>query len=114
NFTFTIHNPRFTMQLDALHQKATSGIISGILLTKEVTTEIQMLAGSFDPTLCSGPIIQSIVVHVEQASDILHHGTQDPTPTCDAISIGLGFEAAVDQVGGTVSPPPPPPNPCGG
>jgi hypothetical protein len=110
----TIHEPRFSMQLDGAHQKVTSGIISGILVTSELEAEIQMVAGMFDPALCSGPTIQSILAQVAQASDILHDGTQDPTQTCDAISIGLGFEAAVDQIGGAVSPPPPPPNPCGG
>jgi hypothetical protein len=110
----TIQKPRFSMQLDAAHHKATGGIISGLILTSDLTKELQRLAGTFDPSLCTGPTIQSILAQVEQASDILHDGTQDPSQTCDAISIGLGFEAAVDQVGATVAPPPPPPDPCGG
>jgi hypothetical protein len=34
-----------------------------------------------------------------QASDILSDGTQDPTQTGDGISIGLGFNATVVQLG---------------
>ena len=34
-----------------------------------------------------------------QASDIMQDGTQDPTKTCDGISIGIGFEARVVQLG---------------
>jgi len=38
-------------------------------------------------------------------------GTQDPTQTCDGISIGLGFDGALVQVGAAVAPTSPP-NPC--
>jgi hypothetical protein len=41
--------------------------------------------------------------HIQQASDILTDGTQDPTKTCDGISIGLGFEM-VDAARGGVGP----------
>jgi hypothetical protein len=36
---------------------------------------------------------------VAQAPDILADATQDPTKTCDAISIGIGFEAVAVQLG---------------
>ena len=48
---------------------------------------------------------------IEQASDILTDGTQDPTQTCDGISIGLGFDALPDQLG-TTAPPLPQAVPC--
>jgi hypothetical protein len=54
------------------------------------------------------------MVQIAQASDILQDGTQDPTLPCDGISIGLGFDAVLDQLGPMVAPKPPPPNPCGG
>ena len=50
---------------------------------------------------------------IAQASDILTDGTQDPTKPCDGISIGLGFDGALVQLGTPVAPPPPPTNPCG-
>lgn len=43
-----------------------------------------------------------------QASDILVDGTQDSSRACDAISIGLGFEASEVQLGPIVTVPPPP------
>jgi hypothetical protein len=45
---------------------------------------------------------------IGQASDILQDGTQDPTKTCDGITIGLGFEADAVLLGPAVPPPPPP------
>jgi hypothetical protein len=110
--TLKILLPRLSMKLDPTHTKATSGIISGVLLTSDLEAEIQTIAGSFDPNLCSGPTIQSILQGIAQASDILHDGTQDPTKPCDAISIGLGFEAVREQLGPVVQPSPPPPDVC--
>jgi hypothetical protein len=110
--TLKILLPRLAMTLDPTHTKATSGIISGVLLTSDFEAEVQAIAGAFDPSLCSGPTIQSILQQIAQASDILHDGTQDPTKPCDAISIGLGFDAVREQLGPTVPAPAPLPDPC--
>jgi hypothetical protein len=39
-------------------------------------------------------------------------GTQDPTATCDGISIGIGFDASVVQLGAIADPAPPATDPC--
>jgi hypothetical protein len=106
-----IHNPIITMQLDASHQHATFGTIAGVIPTASLVGTIKQVAGAFDPSLCSGPTIDSITSQITQASDILVDGTQDPTQACDGISIGLGFEAQRVTFGG-VQTPVPPPNPC--
>jgi hypothetical protein len=100
-----------TMNLDATHQTVKGGIISGIAPTADFENQIVMIAGSIDPTLCSGPTIQTILQQIGAASDILQDGTQDPTKSCDGISVGLGFDAVVDQLGPTVAPVTMP-NPC--
>ena len=41
----------------------------------------------------------------------MQDGTQDPTKTCDGISIGLGFDAELVQLG-PIAPPAATPNPC--
>jgi hypothetical protein len=102
------------MKLDPTHTKVTGGIIAGVLTTSDFEAQLTQVAGMFDPSLCTGPTIDSILAQIAQASDILHDGTQDPSKTCDGISIGLGFDAAADQLGPSVAPPPPPPDPCGG
>lgn len=107
-----IHNPIITMDLDPAHQNGKNGVIAGVVPTQAFVTAIKQVAGTFDPSLCSGATIDSISAQIEQASDILLDGSQDPNKTCDAISIGLGFEARAAKFGGVASPVPPPPNPC--
>jgi hypothetical protein len=101
-----------TMNLDATHQTVKGGIVSGVAPTADFQNQLAMIAGLVDPTFCSGPVIQSILQQIGQASDILQDGTQDPTKSCDGISVGLGFDAVVDQLGPTVAPVTTP-NPCG-
>jgi len=108
-----IANAVITLQLDPTHKHGTSGVIAGVLQTEALTTQLQMVAGSFDPTLCSGPTIESIISQITQASDILQDGTQDPTKPCDGISIGLGFDAELVELGPIAPPPTAKANPCG-
>lgn len=88
-----------TMELSEDHKSATKGTIAGILPTDVLTNELKKIAGAFDPTLCKGPTIESIISQIEQASDILKDGTQNKEVPCDGISIGLGFDAGIVQLG---------------
>jgi len=108
-----IHRPVLVMQLDAAHQSATMGTIAGVINTEAFVQILKQVAGTFDPSLCSGPTLDSITAQIRQASDILSDGSQDPTKVCDAISIGVGFDAVADQLGAVGPATPPPPNPCG-
>ncbi len=107
-----INNAVITLQLDPTHKHGTNGIIAGVIATSQLTAQLQQVAGNFDPTLCSGPTIESILSQITQASDILQDGTQDPTKTCDGISIGLGFNAELVQLGPIAVPGAPKANPC--
>jgi hypothetical protein len=100
------------MKLDASHQHATGGVIAGVISTSDFTKEILTLQAQFDPSFCFEGPDNSIIAQITQASDIMRDGTQDPSKTCDGISIGLGFDAEPVLLGGGVTPPPPP-NPCG-
>lgn len=94
----TIHHARVTMFLDQTQQNATIGMIGGVLNTEELVAEMNkvgMLAG-----LCGNPLLDSVILSIRQASDILANGTQSPEQTCDGISIGLSFEAKRAQIGG--------------
>lgn len=108
----TIASAVITVVLDPTHKKASKGVIAGVLQTDTLISELKKVAGAFDPTLCMGPTIDSITAQIAQASDIMHDGSQDPTKTCDGISIGIGFDAQVVQLGAVAPPAMMKPNPC--
>jgi uncharacterized membrane protein YgcG len=108
----TISNAVISMQLDPTHKTATKGVIAGVLKTDALTAQIKELAGNISSTLCDGPTVDGILTQIAAASDILSDGTQDPSKTCDGISIGIGFEASVVQLGDVLMPMPPPPSKC--
>lgn len=111
-FPLAIHHAVATFVLDPTHAHGGQGMLSGVLDTAEMVQAVKALAGQFDPSLCSGPTIDSITAQIEQASDILKDGTQDPTKECDGISIGLGMQLELVQLGGVAPPAPPPQDPC--
>jgi hypothetical protein len=93
----------------------TGGQIAGVLTTEDLVTSLMSVAGSISTSLCAGTAFQSIATQLDQASDILHNGTNTAGTACDGISIGLGFEAkeiAVPVAADVVAPPAPGPNPC--
>jgi hypothetical protein len=98
----TIHHAQVTMTLSADHKTATKGIIGGVLDTEEFIAEVEKVGYVFG--LCGTVAFDAVLQEIRQASDILSDGTQDPTKTCDGISVGLGFEMAQDQIG-SVGPP---------
>jgi len=109
---FSVEHAIVTMDVSADHSSATGGTIAGILQVDALLAALTQAFGSFDPSLCGSTILMSILDQVEQAADIMADGTQDPTMTCDGISIGLGFDAVAAQVGAIAPPAPPPTDPC--
>lgn len=92
---------------------ATNGTIAGLINTEQLITELKKIAGGFDASLCESNTFESIAMQIRQASDIMADGTNgDPSKTCDAISIGLGFNAKAVQLGAVAPPAEPPDDPC--
>jgi hypothetical protein len=98
----------------------TNGTIAGVMATTELVEALQAEAGSISTSLCSGAAFQSIAQQIEQAADMVYDpGNGDVsngagTP-CNAISIGLGFDAteiAAPVAADIAAPQPAPPNPC--
>lgn len=108
---FQVYQARVKMDLsDRSHGVA--GIVGGVLATNEVKETFKKLAGFLGTQFCEGSIfLDGFLTQVDQASDILQDGTQDPTKECDGISIGLGFESRATRSGDPVSPKPMP-DPC--
>ena len=107
-----VHHMVASMRLDAAHQTATDGVLSGIVPTAELVAQVQALAGLVDPTNCTNQTAQGIFRDIAGASDILEDGTQNHTQTCNGITIGLGFTAAAAKVGPMVDAPAPAADPC--
>jgi hypothetical protein len=110
--TLDLRHAVLTMNLDQAHQAATGGIVSGVVPTAALQSRVRTLAGSLDPTLCSSSTVDALLAQIATASDIMQDGTQDPTKTCDGISVGLGFEAHLVHLGPTTPPGPTMPDPC--
>jgi len=100
---------RMTISGDGIH--ATEGIFSGFVVTEDMVTAIKKYAGYVSTDLCSGSTVESIAQSVRQSSDLVKTGTQDPAVDCDAISVGLGFEATRVVLGG-IAPSAQPVDPC--
>lgn len=97
-----------TLELSPDHQSATNGVISGLMATDAFIEALEEIALSFDPSLGCEPMIDSISEQFKQASDILSTGKQSPITKCDAISVGIGFDAARVTLGPIVEEAPPP------
>lgn len=93
----TLHDAHLTMNLSDDRKSATSGMIGGVLNTEEFVAEVKKVGALMK--LCSNSLFTELLTQVRQASDILTDGTQDPTKTCDGISIGLGFDMQEAQIG---------------
>jgi hypothetical protein len=85
------------MTLSADRKSATLGTIGGVLNTEEFVAELKKVGALLD--LCNSSLFDSLITQVRQASDIMSDGTQDPTKTCDGISMGLNFEMGQAQLG---------------
>ena len=107
-----IRHARVTMNVSSDGLRATTGTLAGIAPTEELVAEIVKVAGRISTQLCGGSTLDTIKQTIRQASDILVDGPQDPTKSCDGISIGIGFEAVKVTATGIGPDPTPGPDPC--
>jgi hypothetical protein len=107
-----ISNAIISMKLDGDRKGATNGIIAGVLPVEPLVAELKKVAGGFSKELCTGSTFESIAESIRQAADVLEDGSQNPSKECNAISIGLGFEAKAAQLGKVAAASPPAEDPC--
>lgn len=100
----TLYSAEIRMTLSDDRKSATSGMIGGVLDTEEFVAEVKKVGALLG--LCESPVFANLLTQVRQASDILTDGTQDPTKTCNGISMGMAFEMKEIQLGevGPVTP----------
>ena len=118
--TLSIHSSSLTFA-SRVPGSVTNGTLAGVLATQELLASFQAVAGAISTSLCSGSAFQSIAQQLEQAADIVLDPTSGAVSNhagvaCNAISIGLGFDAteiAPPTSADITGPTPVPPNPCG-
>lgn len=83
---------------------AVDGTIAGVMNTQTYIADLENYAPLIDPSLCNGPTFQSFAQQIRAASDIMSDGSNgDPSKTCDAISVGIGFSGFAAQIGSVVA-----------
>jgi hypothetical protein len=97
--SLNINKAIISAKLAADHKSASDGIIAGVLDTEQLIAELKKIAGNFDAGMCDGTVFDGIANQLRGASDIMKDGSQDPSQTCDGISIGLGFDATEVKLG---------------
>ncbi len=70
-----------------------NGTFAGVLDTEEYVAAMKKVAGQISPAVC-GLQFDGIAAQIRQASDMLTDGTNVAGKPCNAISIGIGFDAA--------------------
>ena len=114
--TITAHSALLTFEQSS-PGKVTNGTIAGVLDTTELLNAVMGIAGHISHGLCSASAFAPIGMAIQQASDIILNsdGTIKNVPgqPCNAISIGLGFDAVEIAPPTTLAgPAPTQPNPC--
>jgi hypothetical protein len=119
SLTISVHGALITFEPNS-PGSITDGTIAGTLITTELVSSLQSVAGNISTSLCSGSAFNSIAQQIEQASDIIIDPASGAVSNtsgqmCNGISIGLGFEGteiAAPASSDIEAPPAPAPNPC--
>lgn len=117
DLSLNINQAVIAVKLDGGRTAGSEGIIAGVLETEALVTEIgevaSVLAGDSTEGLCPGDtLFESVMQTIRNASDIMKNGTQNPGATCDGISIAIGFDAEIVELGGVAEPSEPTPSTC--
>lgn len=103
-----------TTRLSADRTKATGGVLAGVMSVPAFEAFLSPIAA--DAKICPGdPLYKSIVGAIARYPDLSlgAPSLQDPTKTCDGVSMGLGFELAPILTPTKIVTPPPPVSNCG-
>ncbi len=107
-----IHRPVVTFSVSADATSLTGGTIAGVFDPSEFVATARSVAGLVSTNLC-GSAFDGIAQQIMQDQDILSDETNHAGVACDAISIGIGFNARmVANPTKVVAEPNAPPDPC--
>ena len=93
----TLSGATFSFKKSLTGDDALEGTISGVLPIATLSAAIRRIAGSISNTLCEEATISNVLTQMAQAVDIGTDGANTSGIACNAISLGLGFEAKAIQ-----------------
>jgi hypothetical protein len=92
--------------------KAIGGQVSGAIAIADLEAAVADHVARTSPADCASGKIETLRKSIAAAADVLADGRQDSAAHCDAISFGIGFEAAPAEVTGAIAAAPAPAGPC--
>lgn len=93
SFKLVVQRPLVAISVGSSSDEVSSGTIGGIVPVESLLAEVRQAVGHASSALCDLAAFETLAVEVRGAADSLADGTQDPSRVCDAISVGLGFDA---------------------
>ena len=84
--------------------KLTEGTVAGYISVSEIVETIGKVAGRLSPEACPGKSLFNQVKSIIESNADIRLAGADATKDCDAISIGLGFDATLIAAPSTVAP----------
>jgi hypothetical protein len=108
-----IHHAVVTVSVSASDPSTLSnGTIAGTLDTNELIATLAAAGHKYSVSLC-GSAFDGVAEQIQGMQDILLDGTNHAGAACNALSIGIGFNAQrIANPTTVVDDPPPPPDPC--
>jgi hypothetical protein len=74
-----------------ISMNGSAGMAGGVLPTAGIATALQNAAACISTSLCNASALQSILMPIEQASDIMADGSNSTGEACDGVSFGITF-----------------------
>jgi hypothetical protein len=93
---FRVHHAFLTLKLDAERTQGFDGILAGVFRNDELmqTADAIVTEAGFDPECIDSPSCNYTVENMTRlVADLSYDGKQLPEGHCDAVSVGIAFEA---------------------
>lgn len=68
-------------------------MLSGSVTVLDLTTAVDVHVARTAPAECGGARLEELRTAIRRAADVLADGKQDSVRVCDAVSLGIGFDA---------------------
>lgn len=99
-----------SMAIDADRKSASSGRLGGMIAVDDLADALVPIMDALGDDICDAAIYEDFLDELRQAADVRIGAKSGGS--CNALSVGLGFNARSARIGSVVLAPPPKPNPC--